>query len=130
MQRQINSRTQQPLKCDDVTPNVIPSGGNPGVADHWFTGASHRFCNVETRLFTSSVTPNNAVTTPVLSTKSDAVNHTKTEDLDHPLAIEEKPESPVEMTNSVPKLTKVEYTNVALHLTPNDIDRIRIFIRE
>jgi len=44
--------------------------------------------------------------------------------------MEDKPESPVEMTNSVPQLTKVEYSNVALHLTPNDIDRIRIFIRE
>jgi hypothetical protein len=51
--------------------------------------------------------------------------------LDHPLAMEEKPESPtLEVMPSVPKLARVEYSNVALHLTPNDIDRIRIFIRE
>jgi hypothetical protein len=121
-----------------VTPNVIPSGGNPGVADHWFTGATHRFCNVETRLFATNVTTNNAVTptslTPVLSTKGDAANHNssvKSDDLDHPLALDDKPESPlIEVVNSVPKLSKVEYANIALHLTNNDIDRIRIFIRE
>ena len=134
---QINSRTQQPLKGgdDNVTLSVVPNGGNPGVADNWFTGASHRFCNVETRLFAASnVTPiNNTVTstTPLLSTKNDAMNHGgKGDDLDHPLAMEDKAESPVEMTNSIPKLSKVDYGNIALHLTPNDIDRIKIFIRE
>jgi len=72
--------------------------------------------------------------TPVLPTKIDSANHTispKGDDLDHPLALDEKPESPTfEVTSSVPKLTKVELNNVALHLTPNDIDRIRIFVRE
>ena len=72
--------------------------------------------------------------TPVLSTKADASNHTTTpkgDDLQHPLAFEEKPESPTfEAPSAVSKLTKVELNNVALHLTPNDIDRIRIFVRE
>jgi hypothetical protein len=73
---QINSRTQQPLKSDDVTDSVTPTGGNPGVADHWFTAASHRFCNVETRLFATTATTNNAAVTPtltpILPTKTDA----------------------------------------------------------
>lgn len=129
---QINSRTQHQLKSPGEV--IVPAGGNPGVADNWFLGSGHRFCNVEMRLFNNtSTTP--TTLTPVLPTKSETSNHAsppKAEDLDHPLAVlssDDKPESPL-ASGPVPKLTKAEYTNVALHLTPNDIDRIRIFVRE
>ena len=56
-------------------------------------------------------------------------------EFDHPLANvddEGLPASPTPPVNAVPspKLTPATPENIATHLTSNDLDRIRIFVRE
>lgn len=52
--------------------------------------------------------------------------------IDHPLAAVEKAESPtpIPVMEAAPKLNPVTADNIAIHLSSNDIDRVRIFIRE
>jgi hypothetical protein len=120
---QFNSRTTQ-NDGDD---------GNPNVAEHWISMTySHRFSHIETRLKAVSgdsvlIPPSNKVT----ADQQDSNNSKSTDELDHPLAaVSEDKTPPLSPSVIVPKLVPITKDNIAIYLTYNDIDRIRILIRE
>ena len=126
---QFNSRTRQ-NDGDDA---------NPNVAEHWTSMTfSHRFSNIETRLLAVSgdsvlIPPaTNNVKQETANNKSAATTTNDDPELDHPLAaVNNKEETPPPSPSViVPKLVPVTKENIAIHLTYNDIDRIRILIRE
>ena len=117
---QFNSRTLQ-NDGDDA---------NPNVADHWTSMTfTNRFSHIETRLKAVSgdnvLIPNNSVQPqqPAAPVK----NH---DAVDHPLAPTEEKSPPPSPSVVVPKLVPVTKENIAIYLTYNDVDRIRILIRE
>lgn len=121
---QFNSRTLQ-NDGDDA---------NPNVAEHWTSMTfSNRFSNIETRL--KAVIGDN-VLIPNHNTAVEKVekNHTddKTNVMDHPLAMvnHEEKSPPPSPSVIVPKLVPVTKENIAIYLTYNDVDRIKILIRE
>lgn len=126
---QVNSRTVQ-NDGDDA---------NPNVAEHWTSMTfTNRFSHIETRL-KAVVGDNVLIPTQTVQEKDPKINEAPKEvnnsDLvDHPLANhplnpEEKspPPSPSVM---IPKLVPVTKENIAIHLTYNDVDRIKILIKE
>ena len=131
---QFNSRTRQ-NDGDD---------GNPNVAEHWTSMTfSHRFSSIETRLLAvsgdsvlippASATVNNVKKEANTKQNDEKNDNTTTTELDHPLAaVNHVEETPPPSPASVipPKLMPVTKENIAIHLTYNDIDRIRILIRE
>ena len=74
--------------------------------------------------FTSGMSTSPAIPGPG-ETREEAESHP----LPHPLAQPALPDSPTHVAPT-PKLTHASSKNVASHLTANDIDRIRIFMRE
>lgn len=129
---QFNSRTLQ-NDGDDA---------NPNVAEHWTSVSfTNRFSHIETRLKAVSgdnvLIPNNSVASPATLTKDpNHVNATSApptgnSEVDHPLANNDHEKSPPPSPSViVPKLIPVTKENIAIYLTYNDIDRIRILIRE
>eukprot|EP00095_Tigriopus_kingsejongensis_P009758 maker-scaffold422_size175911-snap-gene-0.34 protein:Tk09758 transcript:maker-scaffold422_size175911-snap-gene-0.34-mRNA-1 annotation:"trafficking protein particle complex subunit 8" len=107
-------------------------GPNPALVDYWLTRGP-RFCNVDARregmgatLITTGATvpagpgPEPPVTRPGPT-------------LDHPLAAPDhadSPSPPQVAASTGPVLNPVNASNLGLRLTSNDIDRIRILIRD
>ena len=125
---QFNSRTVQ-NEGDD---------SNPNVAEHWTNMSfGHRFSLIETRLMAVSgdsvLIPNANNAPPAADDDPRADSASKqpnsNDELEHPLA-DASNEEKMPHTVIVPKLVPVTKENIALHLTYNDIDRIRIMIRE
>ncbi len=131
---QFNSRTVQHEGDSEAE-------GNPNVAEHWTSMTfSHRFSQIETRLKAVSgdsiLIPPPATSTASTASAASANNHAvasdKKKELDHPLAISPSDEKspPPSPSVVVPKLVPATKENIALHLTYNDVDRIRILVRE
>ena len=118
------------------------NASNPAMVDYWL-GHSHRFCNAETRREGMGATVINTAASVVASSGNNASDNSTAQNdakkveksaVDHPLAMaeeEEKAESPTPpLTVTSSKLRPVTAANIAAHLTSNDIDRVRIFVRE
>ena len=143
MQTAFGSSTCHLLQFNSRTRQNDGDDGNPNVAEHWTSMTfSHRFSSIETRLLAvsgdsvlippASATVNN-VKKEAAKQNDEKNNDTTTTELDHPLAavnhVEETP-PPSPAAVIPPKLMPVTKENIAIHLTYNDIDRIRILIRE
>lgn len=109
---------------------------NPALVDYWL-GLGHRFCNIDARR--EGVGPTiitTGVTVPTIDSKEEKEGQGDSEKVEptmaHPLAQTEKPESPIPPVTamSANQLKPVTTENIALFLTSNDIDRIRILVRE
>ncbi|XP_059098222.1 trafficking protein particle complex subunit 8-like [Tigriopus californicus] len=107
---------------------------NPALVDYWL-GPGHRFCNIDARR--EGVGPTiitTGVTMPVdpMEEKAGREEGEKAEPMAHPLAQSEKPDSPIPPVVTAPasQLKPVNTGNIAQLLTSNDIDRIRILVRE
>jgi len=117
------------LPLNSRKPDQSGESDNSWVAENWL-GFSHRWCSIETRRgksFTSGMS-----TSPV--TMSVTENQTKPDSeenstLPHPLAQPVLPDSPAHIPTA-PKLTYASMKTVANFLSANDLDRIKIFIRE
>ncbi len=125
---------------------------NPTLVEHWL-GRGHRFCNVDARregmgatvITTAETASANANANakalykpapppPVANTRE---SHPPSHPLDHPLAMNDEedesartPSPPALQAASKQALVPATEANLATHLTSNDIDRIRIFVRE
>lgn len=116
------------------------------MAGHWTNMTfGHRFCHVETRL--KAISGGEAANLLNLNVEKKVVveeeNHLLGSQLEHPLAnaavegggeknatIISSSSAPVLTNTSAAKLTPATSENLASHLTPNDVDRIRILVRE
>ena len=102
--------------------------GNAAVAEHWINHctSTHRFCNVEARL--AAIVGTTTTLLPLPSTEKPSTNN-DAQSVDHPLALEDEPVADNSSTEPV-KLVPATMSNTALYLNANDIERIRIFVRE
>ncbi len=122
--------------------SALPS---KSMADFWF-GPTHRFLNVETRqqgigatvsTTTTTAKANSTVASDVPSASTKATSDHK---MDHPLAgnplmdgVEKdggRSPTPPLVNTGAPKLQPASASNIAACLTSNDVDRIRILVRE
>ncbi len=121
---QINSRTVQNDGDDS----------NPNLAEQWTSMTfTNRFSHIETRL--KAVIGDDVLIPPkTLPSKpkdhEEEVISKKGDQIDHPLAEQEDKTPPPSPAVIASKLVPVTKDNIALYLTYNDVDRIRILIKE
>jgi len=108
-------------------------GGATGISDHWFT-FSHRFHNIEVRKGSNFVATPGTYHAPVTANPvtgpSENSSELSDQELDHPLAVNNLPPDTPPPHQPQAKLTQATRESVSKHLTANDIDRIRILMRE
>ncbi len=147
---QINSRKVDDGAAEGTNQTSSSPPANPAMVDYWLGSGGHRFCNVDARregvgatvittAETASANAKSASTNaapPASTTPAKQESSAASHPLDHPLALNEEdradrtPSPPALQETSKSALAPVTEANVATHLTSNDIDRIRIFVRE
>ncbi len=142
---QINSRSSSSAEGGEDGKKSSP---NPAMVEYWLGQRGHRFLNVDARREGMGATVITTAETASANTKGHQASSGKvappakeksppSHPLDHPLATNEEedgsartPSPPALQTSSKTSLVPINESNLATHLTSNDIDRIRIFVRE
>jgi len=113
---QVNSRSPNPEEPDP-----------PPMAEHWF-GFTHRWCSLETRRGTSMTS--GMATKPPQHPRQEEAGEVQGEEPAHPLASSGPESLSPGHSAPIPRLTQATPASVARLLSPNDIDRVRMLIRD